>query len=285
MLYQAYQTHFDLTSPLRLVAQHQAAALWFNRTEGTLTRKVAAACEVISRLRLTHTRPAYGITQVQVDGQDRPVVEETVVKLPFGTLLRFHKPDVAGQPKVLLAAPLSGHFATLLRDTVRTLLQDHDVYVTDWHNARDVPLGEGRFGLAEYVETVIDFIAALGDEKKGDANLIGPFGQLGQLGQQGLRRSHRHFGCGAFNHALRLEADHVQAGLFTCMTWWCGFRTSSGRARRARISSGPTSGRPRSSPSRSRRWRPCSGSRCSRACGNRIYAPCAGRTSTGNGWW
>ncbi len=162
MLYQAYQTHFDLTSPLRLVAQHQAAALWFNRTEGTLTRKVAAACEVISRLRLTHTRPAYGITQVQVDGQDSPVVEETVVKLPFGTLLRFHKPDVAGQPKVLLAAPLSGHFATLLRDTVRTLLQDHDVYVTDWHNARDVPLREGAFGLDDYIDYLMRFLRALG---------------------------------------------------------------------------------------------------------------------------
>ena len=68
----------------------------------------------------------------------------------------------AGQPQVLIVAPMSGHFATLLRDTVRTMLADHDVYVTDWHNARDVPLRAGRFGLDEYIEHLIDFLAAIG---------------------------------------------------------------------------------------------------------------------------
>ena len=76
-----------------------------------------------------------------------PVDEEAVHSTPFATLMRFSTPRSASQPKVLLVAPMSGHFATLLRDTVRTMLQGHEVYITDWHNIRDVPLTAGRFGL------------------------------------------------------------------------------------------------------------------------------------------
>ena len=95
------------------------------------------------------------------------MVEETVLKLPFGTLLRFAKPGLkptatGPQPRVLIAAPMSGHFATLLRDTVRTMLPDHDVHITDWHNARDVPLSDGRFGLDEYIEHLMEFLRAMG---------------------------------------------------------------------------------------------------------------------------
>jgi len=162
MLYHAYQTHTNLSSPLRLLAQHQAAAFWLERTEGSVLRKVAAACEVLSRLRLTHTRPAYGITEVMVQGQPQPVVEEALLKLPFGTLLHFRKPDGADHPPVLLVAPLSGHFSTLLRETARTLLRDHDVYITDWHNARDVPLREGAFGLDDYIDYMMRFMAHIG---------------------------------------------------------------------------------------------------------------------------
>jgi poly(3-hydroxybutyrate) depolymerase len=162
MLYHAYQAQFNLTSPLRLLAQHHAAALWLERTEGSLLRKLSAVSEVISRLRLTHLRPAYGITQVMVQGEPQAVVEETILALPFGTLLHFRKPGVTGQPPVLLAAPLSGHFATLLRETARTLLQDHDVYITDWHNARDVPLREGAFALDDYIDYMMRFAAAVG---------------------------------------------------------------------------------------------------------------------------
>jgi poly(3-hydroxybutyrate) depolymerase len=85
-----------------------------------------------------------------------------VLALPFGTLLHFRREGVAGQPPMLLVAPLSGHFATLLRETARTLLQDHDVYVTDWHNARDVPLRAGSFGLDEYIDYMMRFLAAIG---------------------------------------------------------------------------------------------------------------------------
>ncbi|MGC1174028.1 polyhydroxyalkanoate depolymerase [Polaromonas sp.] len=165
MLYQAYQTQSDLMSPLRLLAQGSSAALWLGKTEGTWLRKISASMEVFSRLRVTHSRPAYGISMVRVGERELAVTEETVLSMPFGTLLRFKKeeaPDRPHQPAVLLVAPLSGHFATLLRETVRTLLQDHDVYITDWHNARDVALKHGAFGLDDYIAHMIRFTQAIG---------------------------------------------------------------------------------------------------------------------------
>ncbi len=164
MLYQAYQLQSDLMSPLRLMAQGLSASLWLQNTERSITRRMAAASEVISRMRLTHTRPAYGIGSVMVDGEATPVEEDLVLSLPFGSLLHFKKPVSGGRhhPPVLLVAPLSGHFATLLRETARTLLQDHDVYITDWHNARDVALQHGAFGLDDYITHMIEFIGAIG---------------------------------------------------------------------------------------------------------------------------
>jgi poly(3-hydroxybutyrate) depolymerase len=164
MLYQAYQFQSDLMSPLRLMAQHLGASLWLQKTERSLVRRLSAANEVISRMRLTHTRPDYGITTALVAGEEVPVTQETVMSAPFGTLLRFRKAHTGGEPHppVLLVAPLSGHFATLLRETARTLLQDHDVYITDWHNARDVPLSHGAFALDDYIDHMIRFLAAIG---------------------------------------------------------------------------------------------------------------------------
>jgi poly(3-hydroxybutyrate) depolymerase len=165
MLYQAYQLQTDLGSPLRLMAQHLSATLWLQKTERSLLRQMSAACDVISRMRLTHTRPPYGIDSVQCGERTVPVIEETVLRLPFGSLLRFRKddPSIPPQPRVLLAAPLSGHFATLLRETVRTLLQDHEVWITDWHNARDVSLRHGAFGLDDYIGYLIRFTEAVGE--------------------------------------------------------------------------------------------------------------------------
>jgi poly(3-hydroxybutyrate) depolymerase len=162
LLYHAYQSHTDTLAPLRLLAQHHSALLWWRKTEGSPVRKAAAALEVFSRLRLTHSRPAYGIGSVEVDGRTVAVTEEPVLRLPFGTLLRFARAGVRGQPRVLLVAPLSGHFATLLRDTARTLLQDHDVYITDWHNARDVSLRHGAFSLDDYVDYMMAYLRAMG---------------------------------------------------------------------------------------------------------------------------
>lgn len=162
LLYHAYQSHADTLAPLRLLAQHHSALLWWRQTEGSAVRKAAAALEVFSRMRLTHSRPAYGITSVEVEGRPVAVTEEPVLRLPFGTLLRFSRAGVKGQPRVLLVAPLSGHFATLLRDTARTLLQDHDVHITDWHNARDVSLLHGAFSLDDYVDYMVRYLRAMG---------------------------------------------------------------------------------------------------------------------------
>jgi poly(3-hydroxybutyrate) depolymerase len=162
LLYHAYQSHSDVLAPMRLMAQHHSALLWWRQTEGSAVRKVSAAMEVFSRLRLTHSRPDYAIDSVEADGRTVPVTEEKILTLPFGTLLRFRKEGVAPQPKVMLVAPLSGHFATLLRDTARTLLQDHDVYITDWHNARDVSLREGPFELDDYIDYMMRYLRVLG---------------------------------------------------------------------------------------------------------------------------
>jgi poly(3-hydroxybutyrate) depolymerase len=155
MLYQTYQAHVDSLWPLRQWSEH--ALPWL-----APWRRLRAALEVFNLAQVTHRRPPFGIEQVLVHGVATPVVEETIATTPFAGLLHFRKPGVEGQPKLLIAAPMSGHFATLLRETVRTCLRDHDVYITDWHNARDVPLAAGRFGLDEYIAHVIDFLAHLG---------------------------------------------------------------------------------------------------------------------------
>ena len=162
MLYRAYQTHTDLLSPSRLAAQYLGSSVWKAQPDRSAARRVAAAMDVYAHLRLTHTRPDYGIRSVLSEGEETAVTEEVALVAPFGTLLHFRKDTKAVQPKVLLAAPLSGHFATLLRETVRTLLRDHDVYLTDWHNARDVPLWNGGFGLDDYTLQIVSFLEAIG---------------------------------------------------------------------------------------------------------------------------
>ncbi len=165
MLYQAYQAQTDLLWPVRAAARTAFPMLQhpgFRVTTRSPTRQMAAACKMLELTELTHQRPPWRIDPIQVKGERVSVTEEAVVSTPFATLLRFRKPDCPPQPRVLVLAPMSGHFATLLRDTVRTMLQDHDVYVTDWHNVRDVPLAAGRFGLDEYTAHVIDFLAEMG---------------------------------------------------------------------------------------------------------------------------
>jgi polyhydroxyalkanoate depolymerase len=122
----------------------------------------AAALELIARTRLSHARPDYRVESVLVDGEPVPVHEKVVAALPFCNLVRFSKESAAPQPKMLVVAPLSGHFATLLRETVRTLVRDHEVYITDWKNARDVPLEEGPFGFDDYVDYVIRCLELIG---------------------------------------------------------------------------------------------------------------------------
>lgn len=164
MLYLAYQAQNDLMNPIRTVARSMLSTLdpWVTSTQRSSLKSLAAAYELISRAGLSHTRPPYGIDEVMVGNDLVKVEEKARFVAPFGTLLHFKKEVHVAQPRVLEVAPLSGHFATLLRNTVKTLLADHDVYITDWHNARDVPLDQGPFGFEDYVDTIITFLQVLG---------------------------------------------------------------------------------------------------------------------------
>ncbi|HEY5863174.1 MAG TPA: polyhydroxyalkanoate depolymerase [Casimicrobiaceae bacterium] len=165
LIYHAYQTHSDLLWPLRTVARNALPSL--NRArdipgEDAALRKLAAACEVFVLAALTHDRPPFGIDAVTVGGETIEVIEESACTTPFATLVHLRKAMADPGPRVLIVAPMSGHFATLLRDTARTMLADHDVYITDWHNARNVPIVAGRFGLDEYTEHVMRFLGVIG---------------------------------------------------------------------------------------------------------------------------
>src|SRR6266481_6347723 len=162
MLYQAYQAHADLMVPVRALASWGASRIGSPFTENLGARNIVAACELIARAKLTHHRPQFGIDTVMVGNREVAVREEAAHVTPFGTLLHFKKDIDMMQPRVLLVAPLSGHFATLLRATVNTMLADHDVYITDWHNARDVALSHGGFGFDDYIQHLIDFLEAIG---------------------------------------------------------------------------------------------------------------------------
>lgn len=166
MLYSSYQAVSDLAGPWR-----QAAALssaWLGRPpplpalDAPGLRRLSAALDLIARSGTTHTRPSYGITRALVGNREVAVREEAALTLPFGTLLHFAKDMAEEQPKMLVVAPMSGHFATLLRGTVKTLLRDHDVYITDWHNARDVPMSAGSFEFDDFVAYLMHFLDVLG---------------------------------------------------------------------------------------------------------------------------
>jgi polyhydroxyalkanoate depolymerase len=163
MLYLAYQMQTDLMAPVRDWASkaigYQNPPLLANHPA---MRNLTAVYELIARAGLTHTRPPFGIDKVTVGNREVEVHEEAALTTPFATLLHFKKDIATHQPRVLLVAPLSGHFSTLLRATVRTMLPEHDVYITDWHNARDVPLTAGRFGVDEYTDHIIKFLETMG---------------------------------------------------------------------------------------------------------------------------
>jgi poly(3-hydroxybutyrate) depolymerase len=133
-----------------------------------LSRKIAAGNELFVRITQRYHKPEFGISETLVGGTAVAVSEEVAVDKPFCQLLHFKRNlglrKERADPKVLLVAPLSGHHATLLRDTVRTLLPDHDVYITDWVDARMVSLFHGPFHLDDYVDYVREFITFLGPE-------------------------------------------------------------------------------------------------------------------------
>ncbi len=164
MLYQAYHATSAALEPLRMAARLALTGGTTFKTfdSSSFGLSTAAMLEVAVRATVTHERPAYGIDYADVDGKTVAVREEVALSLPFCDLLHFAKDDAAPQPKLLLIAPLSGHFSTILRHTVETSLRDHDVYLTDWKNARDVPLSAGTFGFDDFIDYVLQFIRAIG---------------------------------------------------------------------------------------------------------------------------
>ena len=165
MLYQFYQAMTDLTEPFRMFAAAglRSRPLLGAFGEAPIANSLFAAMDMVANTRLSADRPAYRIDSVLSGNMDVPVREELVAATPFCDLIHFAKREGGVvQPKILLVAPISGHFATLLRNTVQTLLRDHDVYITDWKNARDIPAAAGRFGVDDYVDHVIHFLEEIG---------------------------------------------------------------------------------------------------------------------------
>jgi poly(3-hydroxybutyrate) depolymerase len=166
MIYQLYQTQADLMYPARQMARlgaGMARAMDMGAFGFPHLRQFGAACTLLADSALSHHRPDYGFKTVTMGNAVVGVTEESRFETPFGTLLRFRKDTNLVQPRVLLVAPMSGHFATLLRGTVAVLLPDHDVYITDWKNARDTPLSAGTFGFDEYVDHLIRFLEIMGE--------------------------------------------------------------------------------------------------------------------------
>lgn len=168
MLYHAYELTHAAISPMRTMAQltqrvidHPSNALYANFG----SRTTSAALEMFVNATRRYGKPSFDIFQTSIDGADVPVVEEIVLSLPFCNLIHFRKDGDAVRnrrdPAVLIVAPMSGHYATLLRGTVEAMLPEHDVYVTDWIDARDVPLAKGTFDLDDYTDYVIAMIERL----------------------------------------------------------------------------------------------------------------------------
>ncbi len=171
MLYQLYEAQRSLMEPFADFAQ-AASKLYGNGamfSQFPFAQRVAASYDLLYRLGKDYEKPEFGIKSVKVGGDDVVIHEVVELEKPFCQLRRFKRftdephilQTLKAQPVVLIVAPLSGHYATLLRDTVRTMLQDHKVYITDWKNARLVPMAEGEFHLDDYIHYVEDFIRHL----------------------------------------------------------------------------------------------------------------------------
>jgi poly(3-hydroxybutyrate) depolymerase len=176
MLYHLHEFNRAMLNPL--IAWSEAGARIFSGSESWMSRlpgadRMAANYELLYRLGKDYEKPTFDIGSVQAHGQTVPIVEQVALAKPFCNLVRFKRysdeldtlKELKDDPPVLVVAPLSGHHSTLLRDTVRTLLQDHKVYITDWIDARMVPIAAGPFHLDDYVAYIQEFIRHIGAEK------------------------------------------------------------------------------------------------------------------------
>ncbi|NDP60223.1 MAG: polyhydroxyalkanoate depolymerase [Oxalobacteraceae bacterium] len=173
MLYHFHEMNRSLMSPL--IQWAEASAKLFTNPVSPLahtpfSQRIAAGYELMFRLGKDYEKPQFGLTSTTINGEDVGILEAPSTVKPFCTLVHFAKNltvaerTALNQPKVLLVAPLSGHHSTLLRDTVKALLPGHDVYITDWTDARMVPLAAGAFHLHDYIYYVQDFIRQLGPD-------------------------------------------------------------------------------------------------------------------------
>lgn len=167
LLYQLYDLQHAAWLPLRLAAEATQTTFQHPLVPASYThvgRAIAAGAELLERTTRRFGKPEFGLGTTSIGGKPVAVTEVTVAKKPFCDLIRFERATGRRDPKVLLVAPISGHHATLLRGTVEALLPEHDVYVTDWIDARKVPLARGRFGMDEYIDYVIEFLRLLGPD-------------------------------------------------------------------------------------------------------------------------
>ena len=165
MLYDAYEMQRSMLA---------GASAWANFGAGLLHNPanpfsyfgggpvLASALEVFAHAAAPRGKPAFGFTSTTVDGREVAITEEIVVDKPFGTLKRFRREGVEGGPKLIIVAPMSGHFATLLRGTAERMLPFADVHITDWRDAKTVPTSAGDFDLDDYIDYLVEFMEALG---------------------------------------------------------------------------------------------------------------------------
>jgi len=166
MLYNAYEFQRSLLAGASTMADMYAS--WMQNPSNPLSYSamgpvVASALDVFAHAAAPRGKPAFGLATTVVDGETVKVTEEIVVAKPFGDLKRFRREGIEGGTRLLIVAPMSGHFATLLRGTVERMLPGHDVYITDWHDAKYVPVSAGRFDLDDYVDYLIEFLDTIAD--------------------------------------------------------------------------------------------------------------------------
>lgn len=167
MLYDAYEVQKSLLAGASTLAN--IGSEWASNPVNPFSYShmgpiVGSALNVFAHVSAPRGKPDFGIDHVQVDGRKVRVTEEILLRKPFGQLKRFRREGVTGGPKLLIVAPMSGHYATLLRGTVERMLPGHDVSITDWRDAKMVPLEEGRFDLDDYIDYLVEFLERLGPD-------------------------------------------------------------------------------------------------------------------------
>ena len=165
MLYHLYDAWHTALAPARFMAETTKVALSNPLSPFSYlptARTMAAGAELFERTTRKFGKPEFGLTHTHIDGKKVKVSEQTIIEKPFCTLTHFKRDTNRNDPKILIVAPMSGHFATLLRGTVEALIPNHEVYITEWMDARLVPLSDGRFNLDDYVAYIMEFCKILG---------------------------------------------------------------------------------------------------------------------------